>query len=293
VFSSGFSVVFLIFLLAGRNILLANTIVMKKIVWMMIYVLIVNNLCGQPSRQPVAAGYPGISAYSDQADVFSFTANQASLAALKASSAGVYGERRFLLRQLDNYYAVLALVSSSGNFALKGSYFGSKIYNETAFAIAYGRRLGLGIDAGIQFNYHRVYIPGYVSASALVVEAGGLLHLSDRLITGIQICNPAGGNLTAQEKIPSRYTLGMGYQASQEFFITTELVKEEDQPFNVNVGFQYNLPASALVRAGISSATSVVWAGVGFIFHSFRIDITTAYHQRLGLTPGLMLVAKR
>src|SRR5450432_1180503 len=86
----------------------------------------------QVLRRPVAAAYTGLGAYSlNHADVFSFTANQASLAQLKNSSAAVYGERRFLLSELNNYTAVIGLTTHSGNFGLKANYAGFSDYNET------------------------------------------------------------------------------------------------------------------------------------------------------------------
>ena len=73
----------------------------------------------QTLRRPLAASYTGLGAYSlNHADVFSFTSNQASLAQLKNTSAAVYGERRFLLSELNNYTAAIGLPTSSGNFGL-------------------------------------------------------------------------------------------------------------------------------------------------------------------------------
>jgi hypothetical protein len=57
---------------------------------------------GQTVRRPVAAVYAGLGSYSiNHVDVFSFTNNQASLAQMKNASAGVYGERRFMLDELS------------------------------------------------------------------------------------------------------------------------------------------------------------------------------------------------
>ena len=94
-------------------------------------------------RRPVAAGYTGLGAYSlNHVDVFSFTANQASLAQLKNTSAGVYGERRFLLSELNNYTAVIGLPTATGNFGIKANYSGFSDYNETQIGLAYARKLG-------------------------------------------------------------------------------------------------------------------------------------------------------
>src|SRR5262245_53110885 len=114
---------------------------------------------GQSLHKPVAAPYIGLGAYGlNHVDVFSFTSNQASLAQIKAASAGVYGERRFMLSELSDYVAALTLPTRSGNFGLKGAYSGYNNYNETQVGLAYARKLGKKADLGVQFNYNGMTI---------------------------------------------------------------------------------------------------------------------------------------
>ncbi|MEI9911792.1 MAG: hypothetical protein WDO71_20355 [Bacteroidota bacterium] len=82
----------------------------------------------------------------------------------------------------------------------------------------------------------------------------------------------------------------MGYEASEKFFFNIEIIKEEDQPVNVNAGIQYKFIPQLLVRAGMSTSTSSAWIGLGLFLKSFRIDVTTSYHPQLGITPGLLLL---
>jgi hypothetical protein len=253
----------------------------------------VNTGHGQTLRRPVAAPYTGFGAYSlDHTDVFSFTSNQASLAQLKSAAAGVYAERRFLLSELNNYNAVIGVPAHSGNFGLKAGYSGFSDYNETQLGLAYARRLGNKVDIGVQFNYNGIRIAGYGNASAVSFEAGTIFHISEKLHTGFHINNPVGGKFgkDQQEKLPSVYTAGFGYDASDKFFFSAEIIKEEDQPVNVSAGIQYKFIPQLMARAGLSSATSSAWFGLGLSIGSFRIDVTTSYHQQLGITPGLLLL---
>ena len=250
-------------------------------------------LPAQTLRKPVSANYIGLGAYSlNHVDGFSFTSNQASLAQLKTAAAGVYGERRFLLDELNNYTAVLALPTSTGNFGLKTNYYGFSDYNETQLGLAYGRKLGSKVDIGAQFNYHGIRITGYGNASAISFELGAVMHVSDKLHAGVHVANPVGGKFgkDQQEKLSSVYAIGLGYDASAKFFISAEIEKEEDQPVNVNAGMQYKFLPQLLGRIGMSTSTSSAWFGLGLNIKSFRIDVTTSYHPQLGITPGLMLV---
>lgn len=251
-------------------------------------------LQAQTLRRPVTASYTGLGAYSvNHTDVFSFTANQASLAQLKNSAAAVYGERRFLLSELNNYTAAIGITTNSGNFGIKTNYSGFTDYNETQLGLAYGRKLGSKLDIGAQFNYNSIRISnGYGNASAISFEIGTILHISDKLNAGIHINNPIGGKFgkDQQEKLSSVYGFGIGYEASEKFFISAEIEKEEDQPVNVNAGFQYKFIPQLLVRAGMATATSSAWLGLGLTIKSFRLDVTTSYHPQLGISPGLMLL---
>jgi hypothetical protein len=247
----------------------------------------------QAVRHPVAARYIGMGAYSiNHVDVFSFTANQASLAQIKSAAGGVYGEKRFLLSAANMYTAVLALPTEKGNFGLQADYFGFTNYNESQIGVAYAKSLGSKLDIGVKFNYYSFKIPTYGSASAVNFEIGAVAHLSDKIHAGIHVYNPEGSRLSKQddEKLGSSYTFGLGYEASDNFLISSEIIKEEDQPVNVNVGFQYNFLKQFFVRAGIATETTNSYAGAGVSWKNFRLDVSGSYHPQLGFSPGILLI---
>jgi hypothetical protein len=247
----------------------------------------------QALRNAAVAPCIGQGAYSlQQTDAFSFISNQAALAQLKNAAAGIYGERRFFLPELNSYLATLVLPLQSGGAGLKLRYSGFSQFNETGLSLAYARRLGDKAGIGVQFNYHGVSIEDYGNAAALSVEIGAIFHLSEKLNTGFHVNNPAGGKFrnASQEKLPAIYTFGMGYEPSDKFFLNMEIIKEEDQPVDIIAGFQYRFVSRVLIRAGIASATSSVWAGPGLSIGGFRMDIITSYHPQLGISPGMLLI---
>lgn len=203
----------------------------------------------------------------------------------------MYGERRFMLADLTSYQLAFALPTSSGNFGLQANYFGTASYNQSKIGLAYARTLGK-IDVGAQFNYHQLKIAEYGNASAINFEAGAILHVSEQLQTGVHIYNPTRVSIgkNGEEKLPFIYSLGLGYDASEKFFIGSEIEKAEDQPVNVNAGLQYSFDEKLFARAGISSATSLFYLGAGFLWNGFRIDVTASVHPSLGITPGLLLI---
>ncbi len=266
---------------------------MRYLLPAIIVVFFVTDFCqGQAVRQPVSAVYAGLGAYSSkQSDVFSFTNNQAALAGVKQGAAGVYGERRFLLGATSLYTAAVALPTESGNFGISLKYMGFKNFNESQIGLAYARSLGSKVDIGMQFNYYGYRVPAYNSASTINFELGAIVHLSDQLHAGVHVYNPVGGKLSkTDEKITSAYTFGLGYDASEQFFVSAELVKEENFPVNLNAGFQYQFEKAFFIRGGMASATSLAYGGVGISWSNLRLDVIGSYHPQLGVSPGLLLI---
>ena len=266
---------------------------MRKFYFSTIFILCTYFGFGQAVREPIAARYIGLGAYSiNHVDAFSFTANQAALAQINVAAAGVYSEKRFLLSSTNLYSAVAVMPTKQGNFGLQVDYFGFKNYNESQIGLAYARSLGSKLDIGIKFNYYGFQIPSYGNSSAINFELGAIAHLSEKLHVGIHVYNPVGGKLskTDNEKLSSIYKFGLGYEASEKFLVSAEIIKEEDQPVNVDVGVQYNFMKQFFIRAGTSTETSRSYVGAGISWKNFRLDVTGGYHPQLGFTPGLLLV---
>lgn len=247
----------------------------------------------QTSREPIDFAYTKLTAYSNRfADAFSFSANQGSLAAVKSFAAGVYSERRFLLKALSAYSAALVVPSASGNFGFKGDYVGDADYNESSLGLAYARTLGSKAAVGVQFNYVGLKAAGYGSASTVNFDAGFLFHLSSQLNAGLHVYNPIAASWGKDnlEKLPAVYSVGLGYDVSQQVYLGAEAEKVEDQPLGVNAGIHYQIAAKLITRIGVHSATSSYYFGFGVQLKSLRLDATVSVHPYLGTTPGLLLL---
>lgn len=250
----------------------------------------------QQVRTPVSSAYTRLNTYSQrQSDAFSFTGNQAALASVKNFTAGAFAERRFLLRELSMYTAVAAIPTASGTFAFQGNYMGNVDYNESTASIAYGRRLSEKVDIGLQFNYNSFKLAGYGTASAVNFDAALLFHLTDQLHTGIHVYNPTGVRFgkAGEERLPVIVSGGFGYDVSSKFFISAQVEKTEDRPVNIISGIQYGIDEKLLSRAGIHSASSAFYLGLGYVLSDVRVDATASVHPQLGITPGILIIFNR
>lgn len=247
----------------------------------------------QTVRPPLTAVSSFPSAYSTkQTDAFSFLANPAALVHTTTLAGGVYGERRFLLQELPFYQAALCLPTSSGQFGFSGSYFGQSVHHEAVVGLAYGRRLGAKLDIGARFNYHTVKIAGFGAASALSVEVGSLLHLSEQVHVGVYISNPTAAAIgkEGEDLLPVMGRAGVGYDVSPQFFVAGEVQQVVHGAFSVNAGMQYRFDERLWARVGFQSATSVYALGLGFGIKPLRLEVTASVHPQLGVTPGLLLL---
>ena len=247
----------------------------------------------QAAQQSLKSPYLKTGAYShNQSDVFSTIANQAVLANITSFSAGVFSERRFMLNELNLFSAAFALPTQSGNFGLELQHFGNSNYSEMQAGIAYGRKLSDYVDIGAQFNYYSMRVSGYGSAGSVNFAAGAIFHFTDQLHGGIHVYNPTSSRIgkNEEERIPALYSVGLGYDASDNFFVSTSIEKEENEDLNVIASMQYKFADRFLARGGVASTTSVFFFGVGFSLQSFRLDATASVHPQLGVTPGLMLI---
>ena len=247
----------------------------------------------QSVRYNLFQPYILLSAYSQkQNDPFSFTGNQASLAQAINTSIGVYGQSRFMLPETSAYTLAASIPTHLGNFGLQLNYAGFKNFTENKIGLAYALKLGKKVDVGLQFNYYGYHILTYGSASAINFEIGTMLHFSEHFNAGIYVYNPVGGNLgkNKEEKLASVYKLGLGYDASDIFFICGEIIKEENKAVNIIAGFQYHFVKQFFAKAGFISESGTVYVGSGVGLKNMRLDISTNYHPQLGFSSGILFM---
>jgi len=264
-----------------------------KILLFLLLVININLLSAQSLRYSLAQPYISLSAYSvQQNDPLSFTGNQAALANTKQAGIGVFGERRFMLKETSVYTLATSLPTRLGNFGFQINYAGFKNFRENKIGLAYARKLGKLVDVGVQFNYYGYNIPAYGKASAINFEIGAMMHLTDKLNAGVHVYNPVGGKLgkNKEEKLAAAYKVGLGYDASDKFFISSEIIKEEDKRVNVIAGLQYRFAKQFFAKAGFISESGTAYAGAGVGWKNLRLDISSSYHQQLGFSPGILLI---
>jgi len=250
-------------------------------------------LCGQTVRFPLNCAYTSAGVYSIHfTDVFASAANPGALARTNNLAAGIYAERKFMLKELAYYQAIVAVPSKKGGFSLSLHYSGNALFQEMQVGVGYGRKLSEKFDLGARINYCLINAGSYSVAATLNAEIGAIWHINEEIHLGLHVYNPIGGKFGKEinEKIPAIYRTGLGYEVSEKVFISAEVVKVENQPANINVALQYKFIDQFFLKTGLATHNGQFFIGAGFRRNKLQVDIVGSWHQQLGYTTSIVFI---
>ena len=222
--------------------------------------------------------------------IFSALNNPAAIARISNYSFGIYGERKYMLEGMQYFQAGIGVRSGTGNFGLAIDYLGLNEYKENRVGLIYGRQVGAKVDVGVKFNYHLVRMGVYGSTFAVTADAAVILHLTEKLHSGMVIANPAGSQEAGGVSPGTSCIWSIGYESSEKLLATLEFIKEKNQPVEIATGIQYRIHPKLNLISSISGVSSVMNIGVELSFKKFRALFLSSFHQLLGFSPGLRII---
>jgi hypothetical protein len=226
-------------------------------------------------------------------DVWSANNNQAGLGFVDQISGGLSYESRFLLKEIAYKSGAFALPTKLGAFGLTVTSFGYSAYNETKAGLSYGQKLNDKIALGVQLNYTNVKIgQEYGQKSALTGAIGLIANLSKEIAVGVHVYNPTRTKFADynNERLPTIMKLGLDYKFSEKVFLAVETEKDIDFGAIARVGIEYNPIDILYLRGGISTNPTLSSFGFGLKLKDFKLDLSTSFHQTLGITPGISII---
>lgn len=225
-------------------------------------------------------------------DLWAISHNQAGLAKLQSSAAGIYFENRYMVREMSLGAAAFAMPVNAGVFGLSLSYFGHSLYHESKVGLAYARSFGERLSAALQFNYMYAFVGGnYNNAAGNVsIEMGMIYEMLPGLHIGAHVFNPTRTKLASvdqlyDEYIPVIMRFGMAYAFSDRVLISVETEKEIDRKAVVKTGIEYQVANNLYVRGGIGTNPTQHAFGFGFQTGAIIIDLSSSFHHVLGYSP--------
>ncbi|MGB0887887.1 MAG: hypothetical protein ACPGSL_07175 [Vicingaceae bacterium] len=229
-------------------------------------------------------------------DVWSTNNNQAGLGFVKEMTAALYYENRFLLKETGYKAGALVLPVKSGAFGISVASFGYSAYSETKAGLSYGQRFGDKFSLGVQMNYLNTSLAQTYGSKTTITGAIGLIaRLSNELSLGVHVYNPNRSKLADDnnERVPTIMKLGLDYRFSKKVMLAVSTEKDLDVDAIVNAGIEYHITDILYLRGGISTNPIQYAFGFGMQLQDFKVDLSSSFHQTLGITPGISIIYTR
>lgn len=230
-------------------------------------------------------------------DTWSTFHNQATLAEIQTTSAGVFYESRFLVDELSLSALSAVLPIKSGTFGLSFYQFGQGTFKENKFGLAFSKKLSKTFNAGIQLDYFISRYPENEGRFGFATfEAGFTYRLNKHICLGTHLFNPIknGWNFPqGQQEFPFVFRLGGHYLFRDKVLLGFETEKRTNFDPVVKTGFEFSLIENMALRFGVSGKPVQYSAGLGYRVKNITTNIGFSYHGNLGFSPSVSLQFNR
>ncbi len=257
------------------------------LLWPQVSVFSQNGLPPPAAMRGRALGGTGITF----TDAYSVWTNPAGLGQLDALGVHLSGEQRFGLAELQTVQLGAALPVANGGFGLSLLSFGFASYRESRLGLSYGRKLSDNFRLGVELVGFNTAIPTYESSFAATFSVGAQLDITKELSVGFRAFSLMRVETAEEEFLPQLLSAGLGYRPNEKLLLMAEVHQDVDYPTRVRVGLEYGLSEQLDLRLGAASGPGELSFGLAFsAVEQMRIEIGAAYHEILGITPGVGLV---
>ncbi|MBK8546685.1 MAG: hypothetical protein IPL63_04655 [Saprospiraceae bacterium] len=216
--------------------------------------------------------------------------NQAGLAGIKNWAADVSYERRFNLEDLTSIQISGAKKFGFGTFGLMFSQFGSELYNEQQYSLAYGRQLSERITLGgmlsmFGFHFQNTGEARYTGSFSI----GSSLKLDRHFMISAHIFSPVSIESSDNNQLYPRFRTGLTYSPSEKVFIYAEVEKElSREQWEFKFGLSYNVIKTLMLQTGINPNAGFYSFGIAYqVFSKCTIRGAGGVHNVLGLSPAI------
>ncbi len=229
-----------------------------------------------------AAAGRGLIAVSRLDSAISWTANPALLDANVVSVLSVQHTRWYGFSELAAQSVSLCVPSVP--IALTGTYFGGKLYRETAltFSTAWG---STDLRAGVAVRVGQTAIARYGSHHGMTLDLGVAYLFTPALMVSARGHNVlAWGSRVWAESLARSLAVSLGARLSTRAAVAAELAKDPLYPAESRVGLELKVLRALLLRAGVTVEPARTTLGLRFSLGRLLIDYAFVHHSVLGGT---------
>ncbi len=225
-------------------------------------------------------------------DFWSAMTNQAALSQQEKITVGISFCNEFLMSELSSKAIGCAIpVSKNDAFGIHYQHFGFSEYSEQKTGLAYARKFGENFSIGLQLDYLFSYInqENYLNSHYFTFECGIQYMLSKSVKFGFHAFNPISIKRSdyQDERIPAIVQIGVQYSFGEKLTGVFEIEKNIQANECLKFGLEYFFIPAICLRIGLATDPVIYSFGTGIQFGKWKLDIASAFHSILGLSPQL------
>ncbi len=219
--------------------------------------------------------------------------NPCGLAGIKQVSFGIYYTNYFQVSELGIGSFYSCLPTRSGNFGFSFISSGYTLLRQNMTTLAYGKKFGRKISAGIGLHYIRIVQPaGYTNLYALVPSMGIQFLAARGLVAGVSLFNPARQEYypSGFSDIPLEFCAGASYSPDKAVLFCVEAVQISGERLKFKSGAEIALNKIFMFRLGLSTGKlPEISFGIGCLYRQMNLDLSVTRHPVLGFSPAVGL----
>lgn len=181
----------------------------------------------------------------------------------------------------------LAMVLPLKDVSLGASFdrFGFDLYNETTMSIGAGKAFSPSMFGGMTLNYRSLAIAGYGNTSVLSVDAGVLAEILPSVVVGGCFKNITNASFVkGDDDIPQCFSIGAGWKALNDLFVTAELEKDIRYAASLKAGIEKTFLNLLSLRFGVANNPDKYAAGIAVKYAGIEFGYAGYSHAELGWT---------
>lgn len=233
--------------------------------------------------------------YQESQDyVFSSANIIAAAPKMKNAQIGIYGENRFMLKQLTKFNCALVVPKQRSAFAIQAVYQGMSLMNFTGIDVGYGMELGKMMSAGIKIESGSIKFPVERKKYMIGYQAGTILKASEKTHLGIHITSRYFLSRKKMNDQLTSYTIhtGIGHQINKNLYLCLEINKIKDMQVFLMPYLRWTVGENVQLHLGTSEPLNTGYLGIGWTGSKKNIMFSAASHPQLGFSGSISFCHK-
>lgn len=224
-------------------------------------------------------------------DPFVTATNPAVMSETERFSAGIYTEKKFLLKELMIVGFAARGKLDNNWVSLSAFHFGGASYNERQVGLGVGRSLGkMSIGMHVAVFSTRINNRQVLSTVQTIVASIWKIHpdvYSSVRIRNIDRLFFAGSK--NQYQVAAAFNAGVGYNSSKTVYVGMEFEKESNRSFEVIGILRFEVSEHYFFKGTWNSATHQPRVSAGWLAKKIHVEAGVEYHMVLGITPSVAM----